>query len=295
VDVIKIAPAIIPILKGKLFLYSLLIDNPQLKVVRLTKDKFNFFDLITSRINTSSGENISLLVLKFLINKGEVNFIDKTLGETPFDFLLKDINFSLSKLAFPLTDVATEFILEAKLGREIVENFAEFRSSGWINFTRKDMEAKFGLDNLDYFNVKPYLGEAISGKISQGIINFYADANSSANDLSLKCKIVLDRIIAEETASKIFGVSLDKIVETFKDKEGKISFDFDIKTKFDQPEIDYAKIGEGLWKQITNRLAGKAPQLILEKVTDKTKEGLEKVITDPLKAIKDKLQEPVKE
>ncbi|MCM8798580.1 MAG: DUF748 domain-containing protein [Candidatus Omnitrophica bacterium] len=295
IDRIRFTPALIPFLRGKAVFYSLIIDQPHLKIVRIAGDKFNFSDILSTSEKKRETKVLPLLVLRLKINKGELNFIDKSLGEPPLSIVLRDINLSIKKLILPLTDVVTDYVLKAKLGEAGIEEEGEVNSSGWLNFTRKDMEAKFSLHNLDYLYLKPYLGKVISGKINQGIVNLYADIFSQNNDLNLKCKLELDKLIAEENSSQIFGVSLEKVIETFKDKDGKVIFDFEIKTKFDKPSIDYAKIGEQLWKQIADKLARKAPLFILEKVSETTKEGVEELITNPLKEIKKKLQEPLKE
>ncbi|MCM8779122.1 MAG: DUF748 domain-containing protein [Candidatus Omnitrophica bacterium] len=283
VERVKVTPAILPFLKGKVFLYSLTFNHPQLRIVRLSRDKFNFSDIFSPQIK-SPNKRIPLLVLKLKIVDGEIIFIDKTVSE-PREIYLKDIDFLLSKLIFPLTDVAMDYKLRAETRGGDVQETAEINSSGWLNFKRKDMDVKFSLRNLDYLNIKPYLKEVISGKINQGIINFYTEAVSQNNDLSLKCRLELEKIATGASSFEIFGIPLEKIMEAFKDKDGKIMFDFEIKTKFDKPKIDYGKIGEQLWRKIAEKLVNKSPSLIL----DKAKEGVEKLITEPLKSIKDKL------
>jgi|GEM_PF-3184340 len=264
---LRFFPALIPLLKKKIFLYSITVDEPQLNLIRWGEDNFNFSQILKEK--KKKGEALSLLFLKFKINNGKINFIDK-IKNTEISFT--DINLSLHNFVLPFTDVTTVYEINAKLCSSLLN------SSGWVNFFRKDMEAKFKLDKLDIYYLKPYL-EKIVFKIKQGFLSAYGDIFSKNNLLTLKCKLELEKITAENDSSQIFGIPLEKLIQVFKDKDEKIAFEFAIETKFDQPSIDYAKIGSILWKNITEKLAGKASQLILENIGEKTKE----FISDKLK------------
>lgn len=276
INEIRISPALLPFLKGKLLLRSIYIIRPEANIVRLDKTRFNFSDLLSIKGETAKTEKekkeLPLLILKLRIKDGLINFTDKTVGEVPVKLSLQSFNFSVAKIAFPLTDVATRYDLKAKIRENDLKELSDINSSGWLNITKKNMEAEFSLNGLGLAYLSPYFRKAIAGSIDGGRLNFRSDIVSLDNDLSAKCRLEIEGLKITSSSAMILGVSVDALLASLKDAKGKLELDFELRTKFDQPRLDLSRLISGVLNRTLEKAVLNVPQSIL-KAGEKTTEG----------------------
>jgi len=288
VDKVQVSPSILPFFRGKVLLRAVYLVRPVINIAKLDAGRFNFSDMAAQAAPKTGESEIKkqapVLLLKLRIKDGQINFVDQTIPECAIRLNLKDINFYITKLAFPIARILTRYDLKAKLQEDGLTDMASISSSGWLDFSKKDMQAEFSLNNLGLGYLQPYYKKAVSGKIESGLLNFHSNLVSQSNDLTAKCKLEVENLKISSggtSGSAIFGVTTDSLIETLKDSRDKLSLDFELKTKFDQPRIDFAQLGNSVLGKSLEKAVLKTPRFILN-IGEKTGE---KDVTDALKSL----------
>jgi len=269
VDRIKLEPSIMGLFLGKLGLNKLIVNKPEMSITRLKPDKLNInevIDFIKQRqskkrvgihtdesrdIGSEKGQKVNFFVKEAIIKNGGISFDDKI---TRISFSISAIDFSV---VTELRDFKTRVDLDAKVLSDKDTNLGLIWASGWLNFVKKDMDAKFSLEDVDVSYFSPYFREFLKGAKS-GKLLLSANMISKNNNLVVNCHLETRNLsFVDETL--IVDVE-DKKITLFNNLTGIIFgtlfgpgsagiFDFSIHTKFDCPKLEGLKFKGNIFKE----------------------------------------------
>ena len=309
VDRVKLEPSIIGLLLGRLGLNKLIVNKPEISIVRLKPNKLNIdevIDFIEQRqsekrvgIYTNESRNISSKKAQ------EVNFFVKEAiikyGSISFDDKIARISFSISAIDFSvvteLMDFKTRVNLDAKVLSDKDTNLGLIWASGWLNFVKKDMDAKFSLEDVDVSYFSPYFREFLKGAKS-GKLLLTAKMISKNNNLVINCQLETRNLsFVDETL--IVDVE-DKKITLFNNLTGIIFgtlfgpgsagiFDFSIHTKFDCPRLEGLRFKGNIFKEPIKKIfeGGHKEKIEAVKKVGKDFEAIGKELKEQFKGMKD--------
>lgn len=248
---IYIAPSIPFLITGHIGLNKVRIVRPQINL-EINADK----DIPkTENKKAPPGEPEKDLDLRFVLKRlniigGMLNFFDHAAGENGIKISVKEINLNLTNLyTFPFSTVAN-FDLNAKIPWQEGQEEGKVEAKGWLNFIKKDVQAKISVKDIDGVYLYPYYSNWVDlegARIEKAKLNFTSDIQGLDNNVTANCHLELADIVrrplesdeSQEKAAKI----TDAVLEMFKvlDK-GKIVLDFTIRTKMDRPEFGFDDI-----------------------------------------------------
>lgn len=193
---------------------------------------------------------INIILKRVRIKDGIIHFVDHTAGPQGIRITVEDLNFNLVNVyTFPFSDV-TNFELKAKIPWEQGRKEGKFQAKGWINFTKKDMQAALKIEDIDGVYLYPYYSVWVDldkARIDRARLNFTSDIQGLDNNITAECHLELTDIVrkerqAEEPREKAERMT-DAVLDMFKSMdEGKIVLDFTIRTKMDKPRLGLACI-----------------------------------------------------
>jgi len=205
-------------------------------------------------IPTKEKRKIPNLIFKHLIlEDGELEFIDQSVGDQGIKIEVKDINFELVNFHLPAERPAvTNFKLTGNMpwrieqGQEMGQIWAE----GWFNMGKKDIAAQVKISDIDGVYLHPYYSNWVDlekARIQRATLNFDSDIQGINNNLVADCHLELTNIVFKPRQSKEHKEKAEKIATTVIDifktlNQGKIVLDFTIKTKMDRPEFGFGDI-----------------------------------------------------
>ncbi|MFH1413266.1 MAG: DUF748 domain-containing protein [Candidatus Omnitrophota bacterium] len=210
----------------------------------------NMISASTSSPQTEKARKLRLLFKRIKITDGKVKIIDHTVEKEALEILINDINLNVENLYLFPASVKTNFSLSGRIPWQQDQEEGKIEAEGWINLSKKDMQAVLKIKDIDGIYLYPYYSNWVDLEkacIESAKLNFNSDIKGENNDIVAKCHLELADIVrrersAEEPAEKAEKIT-DAVLEIFKAmNQGKIVLDFKIRTKMDSPKFGFSDI-----------------------------------------------------
>jgi hypothetical protein len=252
---IYISPSILGLFTGKIVINDVRVINPEFNYERfpvvpepsVPSDKTA---PIGADKKTKKDPEIRLVFKRVHIDGGSLKFTDHTGPTGSITIRIQNIKFNLEQIyVFPLSSLIN-FELNGVIPWQDGAKEGTVSLAGWINLTKKDMQATLKILNIDGIALYPYYATWVDlekARIERAKLNFTSDVQGLNNDITAACHLELAEIYfkprspeeQEEKAEKIATAVLG-IFKTL--NQGKIVLDFAIKTKMDKPEFSFGNI-----------------------------------------------------
>lgn len=267
VDYIDLAPSIYSFLLGRIVLNKVKIVSPEFTYRRTApiapiKDSPAVVTAAAAPVTEApvveapaamaiAQHKSSPIIIKILkVYSGRLNFTDTTASSGVINFIIKNIDFSISNLSTSEIKSTSNFSLKGNISWNTGEPDGNLLLEGWVNFHKKDMLADLKIENIDAIVFYPYystwvdLGKA---RIEKAKLNFSSNIKGVNNNVSAVCHLELADVVrkvrpSEEPQEKAERLT-DAVLDMFKSmNNGKVVLDFTLNTKMDQPAFGFGDI-----------------------------------------------------
>lgn|GEM_PF-2487515 len=189
---------------------------------------------------------------RLIVRNGTVDFVDYSIGNTPFRITLRNIDFRLRDAGFPLGPGKTRFDCRAFLVLADASSLAgKIEGRGWVDFARKDMQAKLTVSDLDGKVFSPYYGESLNSDLQHIVVDLSVDLESRRNDMAVRGKLVTkDFILNAQKDKELSSFSVENLILGGLQSAAKeIVIDFKFKTKMDDFKIESISFSGNVFNQ----------------------------------------------
>ncbi len=162
---------LLPLLKKKFIITNLSIISPNLSVIRLNSEQWNFSDIIGGESSVSRPK-FTVLVSRAVISNGQVSFKDFT-KKPPFEGKIEDINGETY-----LTLLAS---MHFKFSSKIQQRTITLQSKGNYNFLSKALTANLDIQNITLTDYAAYYQDIFPFQLNQGQIDLQIDFSLTKN------------------------------------------------------------------------------------------------------------------
>jgi len=283
-DSISVSPSILGFLAGRIVLSNLKLIRPEITLIKSAEGRLNLPRF------AAKGKQPPILLAGLRIKEGKFIFVDKKLDPNGYRVAVDNINVNISRIAFPPASLYANFEASAVLvngankpeGSGLASDSQSHQpagqaaASGWIDFGPKNMDGKFELRDVEAAVLAPYYKNIVPGKkLYSAKLNFTADLKAKSNDLLVKCRLEFSNLVYEKEAEEqdkkqtidIFSEALG----IFSDTSGKLTFDFSINTKLDNPRLDLINLKGSIAQAAAQNIASQPPEDVIEKVKETAK------------------------
>lgn len=258
-DSILISPSMFRLFFGQLALNRVIVNKPDFFFEKKSEA------LAESKDGAAATEKASLQQALFTQNKtiplkvifvrlevrdGKIIFIDQTITKGGLKLVIRNINLNISNLYSFASGKVTSFDLKGNIPWSVGQEAGTIEAGGWLNFSKKDMQASLKIHGIDGIYLYPYYSNWVDlekARIEKANLNFDSNIKGENNDISAECKLELTNIVRkarppEEPEQKAERIT-NAVLDIFKAlDQGKVVLDFTIKTKMDKPEFGFGNI-----------------------------------------------------
>ena len=255
VDAIYITPSIPRLLTGKLILNSIKLVRPRILYVKSPPAQASGQEGSQPApalfpAPGASKQQAPFGFKRFKIKEGTFEFVDQTVTADGVKIILKNIEARCTNIYFYPNTSTSEFSLDARIPWSKTNEEGKVDLHGWINFSKKDMEASLKINDIDGVYLYPYYATWVDlnkARIEKAKLNFSSQMTGKNNNLKAQCHLELADIVRrplaegedQEKAARI----ADAVLSIFKTmNNGKIVLDFIIRTKMDRPQFGFSTI-----------------------------------------------------
>ena len=205
----KLSYRFLPLLRGRVVVDQVTLDEPVIDVSRFTDGSYNFSDLLGKNRSDRGqypqaaralvSDIFSLFVHEVSVKNGSLTYTDKFKSpNVPYRFALQNLNIHAREIApdkaFPL-DLS------------VVLNGARLDLSGHYDITHTSGDFLVHLADLDMIPFSPYYRDLLPGKVGSGRVSLNLEVDLQTEQLSSKGKLTL----ADLDLTLPNGTSLQKV------------------------------------------------------------------------------------
>jgi len=229
-----------------------------------------------------SGEPIQVQIDRIRIQKGSIDFEDQKVGEPPAQIKLRDVNFEMGEIKYPLTSVHSPVQLKAKMEGKIQEGSIDIK--GWIDAKTMDMETSLKVREIEVKTFEPYYRKRVTAEIESGTMDMDSKIEVRKKTIDAPGELDLTNLHVKEGGGMVLWIPAETLVSLLEKKGHQIKVKFHVKGNMDNPRFS---LQETFLTQATIALAqalGMPIQVIGEEVLQGTLKG-EKGMVEELQSI----------
>jgi hypothetical protein len=205
-----------------------------------------------------------VMFVRLEMKNGRIVFVDHTITAGGLKLVVKDINLTVSNLYSFASGKVTSFDLKGNIPWNVGQEAGTIDAVGWINFSKKDMQATLKIHGIDGIYLYPYYSNWVDlekARIEKANLNFDSNITGKNNDIRAECRLELANIVRkarppeepEQKAERITNVVLDifKALD-----QGKVVLDFTVRTKMDKPEFGFGNVKMAFESKLSHARGG---------------------------------------
>ncbi|MDD4899147.1 MAG: DUF748 domain-containing protein [Candidatus Omnitrophica bacterium] len=266
VERISLAPNLLGFLAGKIVIADLLLENPQVHLVKSTDGAINLPKL------KQGGKSAEVFITGLKIRNGKFTYNDKFIVPEGLQTVLNNINCSISKVMLPITSLKANLDFNATLEGPAAKALGKLSSKGWVDFGPKDADLNLSVQDLDLVYFAPYYGDFLSTKkLLSAQLNLASACKAKDNNLNIVTDFKLSHLAYAQEEPPQEGqlpeLNLMKnALDLFSDENGNVNLTFTINTKFDQPTINIKELKGIILEAAAKNLTSQRPDRVIEKI-----------------------------
>ena len=169
------------------------------------------------------------------IQDGRVDIEDRKVSGPPALIRLREVNFDLEKIDFPLTSARSPLDFEGKLKGP--KRDGTLTAKGWINLKTTDMDTSLHLRETELKIFEPYYRKNVTAEIESGDIELEAKITIKEDLIDAPGELDLVDLRMKEDGT-FFYIPAKTMVSHLKNRKNRIHVRFHVKGKMDDPQFN---------------------------------------------------------
>jgi hypothetical protein len=292
IEEIRVYPSLLSLLKRSLHLKELTILRPSFFVYRsregrmagpwVTVKKENEGKEISEGKEEKSGKPIQFQIDRIRIQKGSVDFEDRKVGEPPAEIKLRDMDFEIGNIGYPLTSVRSPVRLYTKMNGKGQEGRIDIE--GWIDAKNMDTETSLKIRKMEVKTFEPYYRKRVTAEIESGAMDMDSKIAVKEGRIDAPGELNLINLHVKEGGGMVLWIPAEGLVSLLEKKGHQIKVKFHVKGNMENPQFS---LQETFLTQVAIALAqalGIPIKVVGEEVLQGTLKG-EKGLVEGLQSI----------
>src|SRR4030043_454619 len=181
-------------------------------------------------------EPIPIQINRVRIQRGAVDFEDRKVGDPPAQFRLRDLDFEIKNIRYPLTNYHSPIELKGKVKGMNQEGRIDME--GWIDLKTMDLETSLKIREIEVEIFKPYYRKKVSVKIDSGTMDM--ESQIALKEKKIDAPGVLDfvNLHIQEGGGTVFWIPAETLTSLFKKKRNQVKVPFHVKGDLEDPRFN---------------------------------------------------------
>jgi len=227
-------------------------------------------------------EPIEIQIDRVRIEKGSVDFEDRKVGEPPAQIKLRDVDFEIGDIEYPIPSHHSPLQWKAKMKGKEQDGSIDIK--GWIDTKTMDMETFLKVRDIEVKTLEPYYRKRVTAEIESGTMDMDSKIEVREKTIDAPGELDLTNLHVKEGGGMVLWIPAETLVSLLEKKGHQIKVKFHVKGNMDNPRFS---LQETFLTQATIALAqalGMPIQVIGEEVLQGTLKG-EKGMVEELQSI----------
>ena len=292
VEEIRIYPSLLSLLKKSIPLKELTVLQPSFFFYRsregrmvgpwVTAEDKSEGKEISGGEEKRRGESVEVQIERVRIRNGTIDFEDRKVGDPPSRMKLREFNFEISDIRYPLASLHSPVELNGKTEGRAQEGSIDLR--GWIDAKTMDMETSLEIRGVEVKTLEPYYRKRVTAEIESGTLEMHARIVVKEKRIDAPGELDLVNLHIKEGGGTVLWIPAETVVSLLEKKGHQIKAKFYVKGNMENPQFN---LQETFLTQVAFSLAqalGIPVKVVGEEVLRGTLKG-EKGLVEELQSI----------
>jgi len=245
IEEVRIYPSLLSLLKKSLNIKKITILQPSFFFYRsregrwvgprvtMIKDKEG--KEISDEKEKKKREPIQIQIDRIQIHGGAVDFEDRKVGEPPEPIRLRDLDFELKNIQYPLAPLHSPFELRGKMKGKKQEG--SINTKGWVDFKTMDLEAFLKMQEIEVETFKPYYRKKVSAEIDSGTMDMESKITVKEKRIDAPGELDFINLHIKEGGGTVFWIPAETLASLLEKKGYQVKAPFHVKGNLGDPRF----------------------------------------------------------
>ena len=247
---IRIAPDLAALLSARVGIAGIVVEGGYVSALRGADGRLRvvpgLLEQQGGRKDAGKGPEVSIGAIE--LKGGVMEFFDATVRRPAHRIRLERLDAKVTELRLPGLEAKSALQLDGVV--KGVRNDGKVTIDGWMVFASKDSDLRNTLRGVDLIALQPYLLKAGEGSVRRGTLDLDLRATIAAKHLHAPGTLTLRRLDLE-SGGTFMGLPRAAVVGLMKDGGDKISIQFTLEGKLDDPNF---RLNEGFSTRVAAAL-----------------------------------------
>ncbi len=245
IEEIRVYPSLLSFLRGSLHLRKLTILQPSFFFYRsregrmvgpwVRAKKESEAKGASEGKEEKSGEPIEFRVDRIRIQKGSIDFEDRKVADPPAQIKLRDMDFEIRNIGYPITSVHSPVRLYAKMNGKGQEGSIDIE--GWMDAKNMDMETSLKIQKVEVKTFEPYYRKRVTAEIESGAMDMDSKIAVKEGRIDAPGELDLINLHVKEGGGMVLWIPAETLVSLLEKKGHQIKVKFHVKGNMENPQF----------------------------------------------------------
>jgi hypothetical protein len=250
---VEVVPQLRDLLSARVRIARIMIDGAYLSMLRTRDGALRVLPaLLDARASThgaSAGAMPDIRLARVELRDGAIDFYDASLRRTPHRLALDQVTADIGPIELPKLDTVVGVALSATVKGPQRDGRLDLH--GDVLPATRDANLQLSMRGVDLVALQPYLIQAAETGVKRGVMDLDLTAAVTERRLRAPGKLTLTGLELS-SGSTFMGLPRAAVVGMLKDKDERISIDFTLEGRLDDPTFS---LNEGLATRVASSLA----------------------------------------
>jgi len=246
IEEVRIYPSLLSLLKKSLHIKEITIVQPSFFFYRsregvvvgpgvmMKKEKEG--KEASGEVREKKGEPIPIQIDRIRIQRGAIDFEDRKVGAPPAQFRLRDLDFEIKNIQYPLAPLHSLFELKGKMKGKKKEGSID--TKGWVDLTTMDLEAFLKIREIEVETFKPYYRKKVSAEIDSGTMDLESKITLKEKRIDAPGELDFINLHIKEGGGTVFWIPAETLVSLLEKKRNQVKAPFHVKGNLGDPRFN---------------------------------------------------------
>jgi hypothetical protein len=245
VEEIRVYPSLLSLLKKSLQIKELTFLKPSFFFHRsregrmvgpwVTTEKESEGIEVSEGIEKKRGESVEVQVDRIRIRNGFIDFEDRKTGDPPSRLRLRDLDFEIRDIRYPLASLHSPVELNGKMEGRTQEGSIGIK--GWIDAKTLDMDTSLEIRGIEIKTFEPYYRKRVTAEIESGTLDMDSKIAVRERRIDAPGELDLINLHIKEGGGTVLWIPAETLVPLLEKKGHQIKAKFHVRGNVENPQF----------------------------------------------------------
>jgi hypothetical protein len=246
IEEVRIYPSLRSLLKKSLHIKEFTFLGPSFSFYRsregrivgpwVTMEKESERKEISEEEEKKKGAPIQVQIDRIRIRKGSIHFEDRKVGEPPAQIKLRELDFEIRDIRYPLASLHSPIELEGKMSGGTQEGSISLK--GWIDAKTMDMETSLKIREIELKTFEPYYRKKVTAEIESGTMDMDSKIAVKEKRIDAPGELELINLHVKEGRGMVLWIPAETLVSLLEKKGHQVKVKFHMKGNMENPQFN---------------------------------------------------------